>query len=393
MATRRRRHRLRGHEGPVKTVAFAPGGRTLASGGVDETVRFWATDTGEPVRRLDPGQSWLEALAFAPDGRVLACGTPYESIRLWDLATGRPVARLGEVKHGTLCLAFSPDGRTLAAAGKSTTIRLIELATGQVRAKLHGHYDCVSSLAFAPDGRALASGSADRTVRVWDLTTSREVGRWQGHRDAVNAVALAPDGSALASASKDTTALVWDLRDSAPPRPARRELLPDEAAELWKALGREDAVEAYVAGWRLTASPEATIALVAARATPRPPGEDAGARRLVRKLDAEEFEQRQQASAALAELGARAEAALREALRGSPSPEARQRLEGLLRKLDTPAAREARRRWLRTLEVLERIGDRPARDVARRLAEGTVEAPSVTVEARATLDRMTTRRR
>jgi WD40 repeat protein len=39
--------RVRGHEGRVTALAFAPGGRRLASGGQDTTVRVWTIDSGE----------------------------------------------------------------------------------------------------------------------------------------------------------------------------------------------------------------------------------------------------------------------------------------------------------------------------------------------------------
>ena len=111
-------------------------------------------------------------------------------------------------------------------------------------------------------------------------------------------------------------------------------------------------------------------------------------RRLIAALDDEDFEAREKASAGLAKLGAKAEPAVREALRGSPTPEVRQRLEAVLKRWNFPEAASARVRWLRALEVLELIGDAAARDVVARLAEGTAQAPSVTVEARQTLDRL-----
>src|SRR5262249_26459739 len=65
---------LRGHTGQVNAVAFAPDGRTLASGGADHLARLWnvTTQGGEP-RILEHAAS-VFALAFAPDGRTLATG-------------------------------------------------------------------------------------------------------------------------------------------------------------------------------------------------------------------------------------------------------------------------------------------------------------------------------
>jgi hypothetical protein len=84
--------------------------------------------------------------------------------------------------------------------------------------------------------------------------------------------------------------------------------------------------------------------------------------------------------------GKEVEPTLRQALANKPSIEARRRLERILTGPRLVPAPEVLRS-LRALQILEAIGDEPARRVLRRLAEGA-PGSRLTREARAALDRL-----
>ena len=62
------RNRLEGHQQPVRSVAFSPDGKTLATGSVDNTIKLWNPTTGKIISTLKGHQDSVFSVAFSPDG-------------------------------------------------------------------------------------------------------------------------------------------------------------------------------------------------------------------------------------------------------------------------------------------------------------------------------------
>ncbi len=183
---------------PLYCFALSSDDKTLAAACTgDNTVRGYDLANGKEVFKISPGLLRVEALAFAPGNKSLAIGGMVEEGNrllegdgIWDIATGKQLVHLNSISFSMI---FTPDGSTLLAAG-TYAIRLFDPTTGKELQARAGHTYPVPILVFAPDDKTLVSGGGDRTVRWWDLQTGKQT-RLDGR---YSPLAFSPDGRQFA---------------------------------------------------------------------------------------------------------------------------------------------------------------------------------------------------
>lgn len=182
---------LRGHGGPVRSIAIAADGRTAITGSFDQSAILWSLDRGVASAVLRAHEGAVNAVAALPDGR-LASAAEDGKIALWSRDDLSKPSSLYAVHAGPIvALAVSPDGRAIASASWDSTVRVTDVASGEGRA-FAGHQGNVNGVVFLPDGRTVVSAGYDASLRLW--ATDGSAPRIVKLPSPLNALAVSREG-------------------------------------------------------------------------------------------------------------------------------------------------------------------------------------------------------
>jgi len=196
----------------VRTVAWSPNGRLLATAGKDRAVRLWDVETRENTVTFLAHSNELSSAVWNPDGRRIASKDSTGGVLIWEASTGQVKLKLrsptGWNPGKPYDVNWSPQGDKLATGSGDGTVMIWDAETGRELHVLRGHTSVVRSVCWSPDGRRLLSGAEDRTLRIWDSQTGRELLVLPDPPNHNPVVAWSPSGRMIGVA--DNTLMIFD---------------------------------------------------------------------------------------------------------------------------------------------------------------------------------------
>lgn len=196
----------------LTTARFSPCGQYLVGAGYDALVHRWKFD-GEDLKPIDPlrgHNGWVQAVAFAPKEQTLFTVDSWGQLAAWDYTVEKPQPKwsVKDAHDGWIqAVAVSPDGKQVATCGRDQRVCVFDAASGKKTWHLDGHQTDVFCLAFHPTQPALVSGDLSGVVKQWDLAAGKHVRDLDAkvlftmHRlqdcGGVRVLAFTPDGKLL----------------------------------------------------------------------------------------------------------------------------------------------------------------------------------------------------
>ena len=188
------------HEDSINSVALSAGGKWIATGCSDGSIRVCALADAAQVAQFHQPEN-VHTLVFDPANEDLFLSLSGKTATLWNVTEKRSVWAAPQEAEVNAA-QFDPTGARVVTATSDGTVAIWNSATGKREGEDLRETGNVSHIAFSHDGRILGT-VVDQTLSLWDMNGSPHLRFRLPHSRRIACLRFTPDDSAVATGTND----------------------------------------------------------------------------------------------------------------------------------------------------------------------------------------------
>ena len=184
------------HSSAVNVLEIAPTRRFFASGGQDNTVRFWDVRTRNMMTKINEHTGPVTSIRFVPASTHLYSGSDDMSICLFDVAKEAIIERFTSFDSGVrdidvyddILIAAAQDGHVSKYAPSQSLRPIANVKVGEANA-----------ISISPDGTRFAVGHINGDVSLWSVDSMQRMATLSVHSRSCSDIRFFADNLIMSS--------------------------------------------------------------------------------------------------------------------------------------------------------------------------------------------------
>lgn len=235
---------LKGHQGPVNSLAFVNNGLQLVSGGMDGTLRTWNVADGKAGLVMGAHVGSVTAIV-SKDGGLVSSGED-GTIKSWNLLAKASTS--GDKKHAAPVVAFaiSNDGAMIATASNDALIKIHSGEGFKTSRDIETKFAGLNKISLSSDKKWIVAGNDKGIANVWSVADGKLISSKFVHPEGIAALEFSPQSSQFMSVGKTGLMKIWQVPSTALSAPSPLQEVPlvgvasqDGKKWMWAGAGKQ----------------------------------------------------------------------------------------------------------------------------------------------------------